>query len=220
MCEKEKEDTIKFMDFRETFYKCRNFEISHLWQRSIFLTAFLVLCFTGYGNLIKLKFSENCMTNLTFHLIALGIAIVGITFSVIWIAMGKGSKAWYEVYENAICNIENKKLSPKNKYNMGILAKNFGRNPDKDLMSYAAGAYSVSKLNILIGKVLFYIWIIILFLHCMLFCNQPELKQCFNNCPKLFFIVTIVLSGMFCFFIVFIIKEFINKHSESSAFLS
>lgn len=36
----------------DRMYSCRDLEISNLWQRSIFLGTFLVLCFTGYGVLI------------------------------------------------------------------------------------------------------------------------------------------------------------------------
>ena len=31
------------------YWHCRDFEIQNLWQRSIFLGTFLILCFTGYG---------------------------------------------------------------------------------------------------------------------------------------------------------------------------
>lgn len=46
------EDKISIKEIHETFWRCRDFELSHLWQRSIFLSAFLILCFTGYGSLL------------------------------------------------------------------------------------------------------------------------------------------------------------------------
>lgn len=36
-------------DLYEQYWRCRDFEIKNLWQRSVFLGAFLILCFTGYG---------------------------------------------------------------------------------------------------------------------------------------------------------------------------
>jgi len=66
---------IRLKDVYESLWKCRDFELLHLWQRSIVLTLFLVMCF------------------------------IGVIFSCLWIMMGKGSKAWYEIYENAITAI-------------------------------------------------------------------------------------------------------------------
>ncbi|WP_300232445.1 hypothetical protein [uncultured Alistipes sp.] len=43
------EEKISIKEIHETLWRCRDFELSHLWQRSIFLSAFLILCFTGYG---------------------------------------------------------------------------------------------------------------------------------------------------------------------------
>ena len=36
-------------DIYRAYWHCRDFEITHLWQRSVFLTAFIVLCFSAYG---------------------------------------------------------------------------------------------------------------------------------------------------------------------------
>lgn len=35
-----------YQELRKTFYECRNFEINNLWQKSVLLTAFIVLTFT------------------------------------------------------------------------------------------------------------------------------------------------------------------------------
>ena len=43
------EEKISIKEIHEKLWRCRDFELSHLWQRSIFLSAFLILCFTGYG---------------------------------------------------------------------------------------------------------------------------------------------------------------------------
>ena len=43
------EEKISIKEIHETLWRCRDFVLSHLWQRSTFLSAFLILCFTGYG---------------------------------------------------------------------------------------------------------------------------------------------------------------------------
>ena len=45
-----------YWKLRESFYKCRDFEINNLWQKSILLTAFFVLDFTIYANVVTKLF--------------------------------------------------------------------------------------------------------------------------------------------------------------------
>ena len=108
------EDKISIKEIHETFWRCRDFELSHLWQRSIFLSAFLILCFTGYGSLL-ITMLEKASLFAYANLLAFSIGVIGIIFSCLWIMMGKGSKAWYERYENAICAFERKSqyMTPK-----------------------------------------------------------------------------------------------------------
>ena len=79
--------------------------------------------------------------------------------------MAKGSKAWFEVYERKICEIEDEEdLGIEGKYSM----RNMRKVPwslDSNLLTGKAGRYSVSKLNILIGQFLLFLWIIILIIH-------------------------------------------------------
>ena len=155
---------VSHKELRETFYRLRNFEISNLWQRSIFLSALLVLFFPAYGVLVS-KLLENTDKHIIYHEICCALALCVIIFSIIWIMMAKGSKAWFEVYEKKICNIEDEEdLEIKEEYSM----LNMGKVPwslDSNLLSGKAGRYSVSKLNILIGQILFILWIIIFIIH-------------------------------------------------------
>ena len=144
----------------KTFYKCRDLEITNLWQRSIFLGAFLLLCFTGYGYMLFSLKSHTIGT----HIYGFLLAIIGMVMSIIWILMGKGSKRWYEVYEWAICDIEAKTvLRIPYQYQMG----NYCANSDTDdcIFSLNAGKYSPSKLNICIGHISLYIWGFIFCIH-------------------------------------------------------
>ena len=155
---------VSHKELRETFYKLRNFEISNLWQRSIFLSALLVLFFPAYGVLVS-KLLDVTNKYIIYHEVCCALALCAIIFSIIWIMMAKGSKAWFEVYERKICEIEDEEdLGIEGKYSM----RNMRKVPwslDSNLLTGKAGRYSVSKLNILIGQFLLFLWIIILIIH-------------------------------------------------------
>lgn len=85
-------------------------------------------------------------------------------FSLIWIMMGKGSKAWYEIYEQKIYEIEKEDdLEIPEDYRMGASSSPWGL--DENIFTNKAGKYSPSKLNIMIGRVLAIIWILIFGFH-------------------------------------------------------
>ena len=94
----------------------------------------------------------------------LGICVLGIVLSYIWIAMCKGSKAWYEVYEKTIYQLETEIFSSEKdleKYVEGLCTKQFRDKMDMKLFNnYDGGQYSPSKINILIGDILLIIWIL------------------------------------------------------------
>lgn len=160
--EMNKEVTLKKL--RADFYKLRSFEISNLWQRSIFLSAIIVLLFTVYGYMIS-KIIDSITQVLLINEICSGISIIGLIFSIIWVMMAKGSKAWFEVYENRICEIEKEKeLNIDEKYAM-LSADCKPWSLNNNLFNNSAGAYSVSKLNILIGQILIIIWSIATAIH-------------------------------------------------------
>lgn len=137
------------------FYQCRDFELSHLWQRSIFLGAFLILAFTGYGGYFVFLM-KHCDFGM-LHVVGTAIALVGIIISILWIMMGKASKAWYEVYESCICDLEQREeLDIEEKYRMGVYG---GADKANDsLLSTASGRFSPSKINIAIGQLSLLIW--------------------------------------------------------------
>lgn len=187
--EKETKENLRYT--LERLYKCRDLEISNLWQRSVFLSVFLILCFSAYGYLMSemvkvndhiiyenmnvnskmgnligsLKIKESTQYALqNYNLVAICISCVSIIFSILWIGMAKGSKAWYEVYESAIVKFENNysELGIEDDYKMGNMKL---EDKDDSLFSTKAGGYSPSKINIAIGQVSLIIWIIICFFH-------------------------------------------------------
>ena len=188
----------------EIFYKCRDLEITNLWQRSVFLGAFLLLCFTGYGYIL---FSyEKCCYDIDVNMCGALLSIVGQVMSVIWILMGKGSKRWYEVYEKVICDIEHHaKLEIPENYRMGEycdISKTC-----ESIFSLSAGKFSPSKLNICIGHVSLYIWGMIF---CMHVGNMlREHFACLGRC-------SFVIAIFFAFMVASILVIALKKSSQSS----
>ncbi|MCS2335518.1 hypothetical protein [Bacteroides sp. BFG-606] len=198
-------------------YRCRDMEITNLWQRSIFLAVFLTLTLSGYGILISNLFSNNVFIELNYKILhgaAFAIGLLGFTLSVIWVLMAKGSKAWYEVYAKAISDFEEEfkhELGIPQIYLMGkvdFLDKDMEKKDDdgfyynKKLSNIDSGAYSVSKLNILIGWVFLITWSVVIILHLSAFiallleswnCFYSSIGQ--NNC--VLYIVSASLAGLF-----------------------
>ena len=106
--------TVK--DLYKEFWECRNFEIDHLWQRSIFLAVFLLAIAAGYGTFVNDHLKEispspettNELSPLIFHIISLALCLLGIIFCQLWIMMAKGAKRWYERDEASISSFYNK----------------------------------------------------------------------------------------------------------------
>ena len=102
-------------DIRDSLWRCRDFELSHFWQRSILLLTMIALFSTAYGKIVLelckevSKYCNECVNDIVYvyNNIAVVLSCVNIIFSVLWILMAKGSKAWYERYEAAIEAIEN-----------------------------------------------------------------------------------------------------------------
>ena len=159
---------VSLKELREEFYKCRSFEVLNLWRRSFLLSIFQVLCFTLYGVLASrlLTAGPGAADPLAVNEIACAMALVGMSFAVIWIMMAKGSKAWYEVYERYIFEIEREEtdgLKIPERYRLGALCRPWEMN--SNLFSKKAGRYSPSRLNITIGTMLLTTWFVVLLVH-------------------------------------------------------
>lgn len=164
----ENNNEVSLKELREEFYKCRSFEVLNLWRRSFLLSVFQVLCFTLYGVLAStlLAAGPGAADPLAVNEIACAVALVGMSFAVIWIMMAKGSKAWYEVYERYIFEIEREEtdgLKIPERYRLGALCRPWEMN--SNLFSKKAGRYSPSRLNITIGTVLLTTWFAVLLVH-------------------------------------------------------
>ncbi|GIM53446.1 RipA family octameric membrane protein [Capnocytophaga cynodegmi] len=214
--EKHEENTKVYLkEIREKFYELRSFEISNLWQRSIFLSALLVLFFSGYGYLVsKLLEETNFSSNkvLIINEICCGVALLAIVFSIIWIMMAKGSKAWFEVYERRILKIEEEKeLGISDDYKMESKCSPWSL--DSNLLTNNAGAYSVSKLNIIIGRFLMIMWLIIFLIHyiasfILIINNDDEINYITNG---------VVLTLLLIFLLYIIITARNNRWAKSGS---
>ncbi len=199
---------IEPKDIYATLWRCRDFELSHLWQRSVFLTAFLLLVYTGYGALILNVFTLPTIDSFKLKillLVGLVILLIGMMFSQLWIMMAKGSKAWYEVYENAIYEIEHSPV-----YATEIVISKMPKDgvihgevmglekPDDSLWTVKAGTFSPSKINIMIGQISFGL----LFLAYMLQVSLMSLKESYviiQDGITTFLVSMILLISVLCF---------------------
>lgn len=151
-------------------WKCRDLEISMLWTRLTLLGVFMGLTYAGYGALI-LKGLDGIKNWEVFNLAAIGASAFGFLFSILWTTTAKGSKAWFERYEAMLSYFQEtyKDLGLFEKvadvelilsyldYNKRCIRKRL-QPVDSNLFSQNAGAYSVSKIPIVMGQVSMAAW--------------------------------------------------------------
>ena len=111
----ERGDKPNAMDVYEFLWRGRDFELSHLWQRSIFIAVSLLGIASIYSIYFKDIFLEQfktdnpsiekCYQVCIFGVVPIVITTIGIIFSELWIMMAKGSKMWYEIYEDSISKV-------------------------------------------------------------------------------------------------------------------
>lgn len=274
----EENEKINMRDIYESLWRCRDFELSHLWQRSVFLSAFLLLCFTGYGMLFIAAFieperdaprerrieqekiskvekssvvlgqypyealhfsfdetnaraqsgavAENADPSARrrlAHVAATVIALMGVWLSSMWIMMGKGSKRWYERYEQALYRIERdprfSKIAGLNDDQAMLGAPyihgNLPEAPhvDDGLFSNAAGRYSPSKINIGIGQISLLFWGAVLIVHSLFFLFADcvkSLPSCVCNC-----VFVVIVAAILILVSIFVEKFFNFKSSDA-----
>lgn len=223
---KNENDRPTAKDIYDYLWRGRDFELKHLWQRSVFLAAFLLGIASTYALYIKDVFIPHLSPNeicvgfpliFSIGIVPFLICLLGIIFSVLWIMMGKGSKAWYELYESNLAKMSdnprfwkdeaegeseldkifcNKKTGRYTEYLFGHLQNRHGDPIDKKLFSTAAGSFSVSKVNIMIGIISLKFFIVALFFHIYWLC-----KILFTDpLPPIFIIFPITALFLFLLF--------------------
>ena len=82
-------DELTERELYQELWQGRDFEINHLWQRSVFLGAFMLAIAAGYGGLaLKLLFpeyEEGASVGSTFfqQLAGAGLSYLGMVFSIL-----------------------------------------------------------------------------------------------------------------------------------------
>ena len=159
-------------DLYQHLWEGRNIELSHFWQRSIFLTGVFVVLLSSYGKVVfAMYFPESGGINSLpiQHLIAWGLSFLCLVFSILWIMMSKGSKYYYERYEESLNSlIEKSSLLNNTTENMPRHGK-LDYPPDErysdNIFSTHAGGYSVARINIAIGIIGIFVFAILNGIH-------------------------------------------------------
>ncbi len=186
---------------------CRDFEIKLQWERAVFLTAFLIACYAGYGSFLLSVHQHGCgagnFSSLVINGIFITLTFVGVVLSLLWILMAKGSKAWYEHYEQAITAFARRYSDGtaigKDNVPECMMAHRWYDMPDieRSAMSNGVfrlkgGAYSVSKIVIAIGICSLVIWGTLFLVHCGVAVSGPISKWC-ESCDWLKIVGVIAL---------------------------
>ena len=196
-------------------WKCRDLEISMLWTRLTLLGAFMGLTYAGYGALI-LKGLDGIKNWEVFNLAAIGASAFGFLFSILWTTTAKGSKAWFERYEAMLSYFQEtyKDLGLFEKvadvelilsyldYNKRCIRKRL-QPVDSNLFSQNAGAYSVSKIPIVMGQVSMAAWCAIGLVHVWACIQGEEVVRNLVHgrvmyLAVLFVVLTVMCSVMIC----------------------
>lgn len=206
-------------DLYQELWHGRDLEITSLWQRSVFLGTFLLITYTGYGALWLALIKESIdiitpsATNYFLNLGFISLAGFGLVMSTLWIQMAKGSKRWYERYENSISKIINNFDLENRVFSFPEQPSGFNEFPmhgnleetkcDNSLFSTKAGKFSVSRVNIAFGQVAFIIWRLLLGLHVLLTFLQIGIGLGLSNCSYSNYVyvavITIIGVGMTVF---------------------
>ena len=140
-------------------------EIKNLWQRSIFLGAFMTLAWGGYGALQLKVFDKDFIIDLKYSLMSIGLCWVIIILSLPWIAIAKGSKFVQEEHINNLKfdEIDNKRLlCDLDKFDSSMIDLNPNLFYGEVLKAYR---YSPSKINIMLGYVSYCVAMILSLTH-------------------------------------------------------
>lgn len=161
---------IRMSSVYSCLWKCRDLEISMLWTRLTLLGAFMGLTYAGYGALI-LKGLDGIKNWEVFNLAAIGASAFGFLFSILWTTTAKGSKVWFERYEAMLAYSQKTfkehglfECVPDEELVLSYLdfdkrcIRRHLQPVDSDLLSQNAGAYSVSKIPIVMGQVSMVAW--------------------------------------------------------------
>ncbi len=155
---------------------CRDMEIELVWKRAVFLTAFMIAAFASHGGLLTVAVRKGFSLPLFYGvtMCGIGISCVGVVLSLMWIMMSKGSKAWYEHYEQAISAFAVEYLLPpfdKLAAHGWLSIPNIKHEQmSNGILNTHGGAYSVSRVSAMIGQLALSIWCAVSLAHVVAYC--------------------------------------------------
>lgn len=206
-----KEEELELKKY-EILYTAYADEIRNLWQRSIFLGAFMTLAWGGYGAL-QLKAIENSMQSAcAYSFASLGLCFVIIVLSLLWIAMAKGSKFVQKAHEKHIEKfIVNSDIAKElycNLKDYECLSKNDNLFLYRKLLT--PYRYSPSKINIALGWISEYLAVALALIHFILLFSGIKLSC--NPPTAILIIVAIVcaIMGILAFIVFWKKKDYLK----------
>lgn len=155
---------------------CRDMEIELVWKRAVFLTAFMIAALASYGGLLTAAVRKGFSLPLFYGvtMCGIGISCVGVVLSLMWIMMSKGSKAWYEHYEQAISAFAVEYLLPpfdKLAAHDWLSIPNIKREKMLNgILKTHGGTYSVSRVSVMVGQLALSIWSVLIISHILAYC--------------------------------------------------
>lgn len=178
MNEKEREAFYKYLEFQNKRYDT---ELQLFWQRSVFVSTFLVLILTGYGALLikivelhSIKNIPMLLSDSLFNSLASVISTMGIIVSYIWFRIARGAKGTYEAVESRIYDPKQGLIDKMKDYAKDSkldLRSEFYKT--EDVFKLDSGPYSPSKLNIIFVFFFLVLFSMLLTLHliALFFCD-------------------------------------------------
>lgn len=179
------------LEVYNALYKAYADEIRNLWQRSIFLGAFMTLAWGGYGALQLKAIEKSLQNSYAYHYASLGLCFVIMILSLLWVAMAKGSKFVQEAHERHINDLEFdkvEKIATKN-CNRRLFCHlgNYNNPPNNDDINkpmevnsnlFFGGdlkpyRYSPSKINITLGCFSFLLAFLLTIIHTIFTVSLP-----------------------------------------------
>lgn len=158
-----KEDEQKKLEKQyERYNKCRDQELEKFWKNSTFVWCFLLLCFGAFGKILLdyldlLESNKDAAKSDRCLILLAVISYCGFFMSRIWTWMARGLKAWYEVYEDAIWDIE----SAKNVFNFDrkYTIENYWYIKTEGFSFSNSDRISPSRIVVMIGHLLSVVWL-------------------------------------------------------------
>jgi len=136
--EKKDSETNQHGKAYEVASDIRKFEIDKYWQRTLYFWGFISAIYVAYYSVLKDFYADKCGNQEHGGLPLLILSMLGLFFCFSWLLASKGSKHWQENWENHIDMLEDAVTGP--------LYKTY--------LAESSDSFSVSKINIMAGRVL------------------------------------------------------------------